>query len=416
MTLYLDRLRKWNQRFVDEGKFSFRMQSACPGFDNRGCAGWGRDLAYLGREEGEHYRRQWQQHVKHRDEIDAVLVVTWNDFTETTVVEPTVEFGYREIATTQEYAAKFKDLPHDPAGLELPERLFTLRKDRAWLARTGFELGDTAPKLDQAGRCIAAREYAQAADLLDDVKSRFADLHSQTAQEVFSLSLEQGLEVTGPSVETEGTFEVKRAAPLALRVDELIAQELRERNFEANLSFDYLDQGVGRVQVAQVPIARPVEKGLRRNAKFWQVCDIHLTDTGLWLPARVHIYKQTSALNHKGLFDADFAFLADTRIRNIRMDFTTHRRIHRETETSSAGVDAVKRRAGSFKKKVPLGPHRAGACDVYSLACEPSVATVSSCRYIQIEAVSHGRIRTGSNRETNLTTVAIKAPARENHV
>jgi hypothetical protein len=162
--------------------------------------------------------------------------------------------------------------------------------------------------------------------LLDDVKSRFADLHSQTAQEVFSLSLEQGLEVTGPSVETESTFEVKRAAPLALRVDELIAQELRERNFEATLSFDYLDQGVGRVQVAQVPITRPVDKGLRRNAKFWQVCDIHLTDMGFWLPARVRIYKQTSALNHKGLFGADFAFLADTRIRNIRLDFTTHRR------------------------------------------------------------------------------------------
>jgi hypothetical protein len=46
-----------------------------------------------------------QQHVERRDEIDAVLVVTWNDFTEATVIEPTEDYGYREIAATQEYAA-----------------------------------------------------------------------------------------------------------------------------------------------------------------------------------------------------------------------------------------------------------------------------------------------------------------------
>ena len=326
MTRYLDRLRKWNQCFVDEGKFSYRMQSVCPGFDNRGCAGWGNDLAYLGREDGKHYRRQWQQHVEHRDEIDAVLVVTWNDFTEATVIEPTEDYGYREIAATQEYAAAFKRLSYDPAGLRLPERLFRLRKDQAWLTRTGFDISDAGPILNRSGLHIASREYAEAADLLGAVETRFAALQAEAVKETFSLLLGQGLETVGPNAQAGDVLEINKDKPLLLQIDEAIAKKLRHRNFEGTVSFDYLDEGEGRVQVLQVPILRPVDEGVRRGAKFWQVCDIHQTATGNWIPARVPIHKEAAALNHKGPLGFDFAFLANTKIRNLRMDFTTHHR------------------------------------------------------------------------------------------
>lgn len=326
MTRYLDRLRKWNQRFVDEGKFSYRMQSVCPGFDNRGCAGWGNDLAYLGRENGKHYRRQWQQHVEHRDEIDAVLVVTWNDFTEATVIEPTEQYGYREIAATQEYAAKFKGLSYDPAGLKLPERLFRLRKDQAWLTRTGYDVSDAGPTLDRAGLHIASREYALAADLLGMAETRFAALRTRAVEEKFSLALGRGLETVGPGVQAAKILEISKAKPLLLQVDEIIAEKLRRRNFEGTASFDYFDKGQGRVLMLQVPILRKVDEGVRRGAKFWQVCDIHKTATGDWIPARVRIGKEAAALNHKGTFGFDFAFVSDARIRNLRMDFTTYHR------------------------------------------------------------------------------------------
>lgn len=66
---------------------------------------------------------------------------------------------------------------------------------------------------------------------------------------------------------------------------------------------------------------------MRRNAKFWQVCDIHQTATGNWIPARARIYREAAALNHEGPFGLDSAFLANKKIRNVRMNFTTHRRV-----------------------------------------------------------------------------------------
>jgi len=240
------------------------------------------------------------------------------------VIEPTEEYGYREIAATQEYAATFKGLTHDPAGLKLPERLFRLRKEQTWLTRTGYDVSDAGPTLDRSGLHIASREYARAAELLRALETRFTALRAQTVEEKFSLSLSRGLKTVGPNAQPADPFELNKDRPLLLQVDEEIAEKLRSRNFEGTVSFDYLDEGEGRVQVLQVPIIRPVDEGVRRNAKFWQVCDIHQTATGNWIPARVRIHKEAAALNHKGPFGFDFSFLANTKIRNVRMDFTTY--------------------------------------------------------------------------------------------
>ncbi len=54
---------------------------------------------------------------------DIVQIATWNDWGEATVIEPSVEFGYRDLEFTQKLVSKFA-----PADLRLPIRLYQLRK------------------------------------------------------------------------------------------------------------------------------------------------------------------------------------------------------------------------------------------------------------------------------------------------
>jgi hypothetical protein len=59
-----------------------------------------------------------------------VQVVTWNDFGEGTVVEPTVEYGYRDLGVIQSFRRQYldPDFPFQTNDLLLPLRLYNLRK------------------------------------------------------------------------------------------------------------------------------------------------------------------------------------------------------------------------------------------------------------------------------------------------
>lgn len=62
---------------------------------------------------------------------DAVQVVTWNDWGEGTQIEPSTEFGTRDIAATQEIRKKFDPtFRFTKADLSLPMRLYNRRKVR----------------------------------------------------------------------------------------------------------------------------------------------------------------------------------------------------------------------------------------------------------------------------------------------
>ncbi|MAF11298.1 hypothetical protein CMK11_12675 [Candidatus Poribacteria bacterium] len=61
---------------------------------------------------------------------DAVQLVTWNDFGEGTVIEPTREFGYRYLERVQEARRELGDgtFGYSSGDLRLPARIYALRK------------------------------------------------------------------------------------------------------------------------------------------------------------------------------------------------------------------------------------------------------------------------------------------------
>lgn len=89
-----------------------------------------------------------------------VQLVTWNDYGEGTMIEPTVEFGYRfleavQAARRQERAGDFVFVPGD---LRLPARLLALRR----AGRTSTDALDRIARLLKEGDCTNARRELDA--------------------------------------------------------------------------------------------------------------------------------------------------------------------------------------------------------------------------------------------------------------
>jgi hypothetical protein len=61
---------------------------------------------------------------------DIVQLVTWNDYGEGTIIEPTIEDGYKYLEMTQQLRKQYIDanFAYTAADLRLPVRLYTLRK------------------------------------------------------------------------------------------------------------------------------------------------------------------------------------------------------------------------------------------------------------------------------------------------
>ncbi|ADN02470.1 glycoside hydrolase family 71/99-like protein [Spirochaeta thermophila] len=88
---------------------------------------------------------------------DIVQIATWNDYGEGTVIEPTEEYGYRDLEYLQEWRKSVEaGFPFSKADLRIPLGVFTLRKQ-----------GNTDPRIDQlvsavfAGQVETARSLAQ---------------------------------------------------------------------------------------------------------------------------------------------------------------------------------------------------------------------------------------------------------------
>jgi len=66
-----------------------------------------------------------------QSDANIVQIVTWNDYGEGTIIEPTEEDGYLYLEMTQELRKEYIDpnFPYGAADLRLPVRLYTLRKE-----------------------------------------------------------------------------------------------------------------------------------------------------------------------------------------------------------------------------------------------------------------------------------------------
>ena len=93
-----------------------------------------------------------------RAEVRFVQLVSWNDFGEGTMIEPTREFGFSLLEQVQAFAG----VEHGVADLELVHALYLARKRHAGDA-------DAQAALDRVFRLVAGLALAEAAAVLKEL-------------------------------------------------------------------------------------------------------------------------------------------------------------------------------------------------------------------------------------------------------
>ena len=139
-------------KLLETGAISFYMGGVSPGFDDIGCWGWGGGPRKVERDGGRTYQYRWEQMLQ--TDTGSVLIPTWNDWNEGTVIEPSMEFGNQYLAMTRKYAARFKGAAEPGGDLLMPLWIYKVRK---------LTKDPTAQKaMDLASQRIAAGKFAQA--------------------------------------------------------------------------------------------------------------------------------------------------------------------------------------------------------------------------------------------------------------
>ncbi|HKI68069.1 MAG TPA: hypothetical protein VKA67_00655, partial [Verrucomicrobiae bacterium] len=105
------------------------ISSAFPRFhDIYQQAGVGSSYGYLDDQNGNTFRETLSRAMTNSSAV--VQIVTWNDFGEGTIVEPTVQYGYRDLEIIQDLRRQYldPDFPYHTNDLTLAFRFYQLRK------------------------------------------------------------------------------------------------------------------------------------------------------------------------------------------------------------------------------------------------------------------------------------------------
>ena len=280
---------------------------AMPGMDNRGCAGWGRGhFFYMPRDNGDTYRNMWRFCMSEKESLNMMFIASWSDYTEGHEIEPTVENGYRELRTTLEYAASFKDEKVDERGLSLPLALFRLRKKARSLERSRMDLTACNLALDKVGLLISKGRYPVAIGLLARIGEDI-----EKAQDILKVEM---IRLRESDMQIKGTKQSEGYNPketLSISLDKGLVSKLQMNNYTGYLYFEYLDKGHETLFVRSSTHREPKDL-------FIVVSHIRTDNTCKWKKAKIELYKANIIY---GFNRPTFYIKGNVMIRNLSLGY-----------------------------------------------------------------------------------------------
>ena len=143
--------------------YKFKVAGAFPGFHDIYLeAGVSMSYGYLDANDGETFKLTLEKAIQQNPAV--IQLITWNDYGEGTIIEPTVQFEYRYLEMVQAARQELDGSKrlYTQADLRLPLQLFQLRKQ--------FPDGKIQARLDEAFQHMVAGEMDQAAEILSSIK------------------------------------------------------------------------------------------------------------------------------------------------------------------------------------------------------------------------------------------------------
>lgn len=156
-----DAINAFNRFQKDATKWPQSIPVAFPRFvDYYAEANVGKSYGRFDDDKGKSFRMMLERGLQSKAPI--VQLATWNDWSEGTQIEPSVEFGYRDLETVQALRRKQIDpqFRHQPDDLRIPLRVFEARRQKEVDSKT----------TDEAVMAIVDGDLKRARTLLDKTK------------------------------------------------------------------------------------------------------------------------------------------------------------------------------------------------------------------------------------------------------
>ncbi len=286
-------------------KFPIKSGFVMPGMDNRGCAGWGHSrFFYIPRAGGDTYRKMWEFNLTHSDKLDMIFIASWSDYTEGHEIEPTEENGNRALKTTLKYASFFKNEKKDERGLDLPLRLFKVRKNQKFLSDCGFKI--ESDSTDEIARLISKGLYKKAKRML--LKTEKSLKKQMSVIKTHSINLQKNdFMITG--AKADNSYLTEKGVTITFK--NALVNELNQNNHKGYILFDYYDEGYDFIRLTSDTNKDPMDL-------FKEVASIKKDNTGEWKQAKVELLKENILyqVNEKSL-----TFSGKGLVRNIKFHY-----------------------------------------------------------------------------------------------
>ncbi|HSV12963.1 MAG TPA: hypothetical protein VLI90_01790 [Tepidisphaeraceae bacterium] len=295
---FIERMQTYyatSRRLRDEGRIGTYIGGVCPGFDDHKGQAWGEGhRRHLPRDAGQTLADSW----KAMDEagVDTGMIITWNDWAESSQIEPSLELGSNDLIECARQIARWKQTNSDPRLLAMPLRLFTARKDVWLLECAGVHLYETRVAnevLNRVALAIAHLDPIHAAELLgqavahiDAIKERLhtAAVHAfwEFGFNAAGIAAVNNDPITTTTVEnfTGIAFDAS-ASTIGFAVTEEVRQTIQRGHLVGRLCVEYLDTGVDFVQVlvdAPDDAHRVIASFKKRNTGKWQRASMELVN------------------------------------------------------------------------------------------------------------------------------------------
>lgn len=262
------------QAALQDGRIGMFLGGVWPGFDDHRGRAWGEDLARcVPREEGRTLQRTWDLAV--RSGAATILQVTWNDWVESTIIEPSRELGYTELGANQRRISEWKRIPLSPASLRWPLRLFQCRREIRWLERLGWS-GRLGSWADQLAMALSQHPGEMVEANLASLESHVAEARSRMAKRDLHLSWppetpDAGLELSAASSGSPRS--------LAFRPQADALPWRRGRGLTGRLRLTFFDDTLQFLRVLQI---WPGEEGLelarfrKTGTQTWRTVELDI--------------------------------------------------------------------------------------------------------------------------------------------
>jgi hypothetical protein len=130
-----------------------------PGFNDSGVSGWGEGSRFYDRQNGSVYNNTWAAALKWKSPW--VIIMTFNDWNEGTMIEPSLEFGNKYLYATAYYSARLRNRQANYDGIPAPLMIYNATQTIALAEKQGRTMGleQAQEKLLQAMNAFESEQY-----------------------------------------------------------------------------------------------------------------------------------------------------------------------------------------------------------------------------------------------------------------